>query len=111
MIKLPAILSSYRDKVDGSASLLFQTRELSDEDVLLLRNLRNLEGWLLFAERELQKEDVPEGDPDLERKSAAQRLRAVLFLRWKELGEPDTFESYYSKSMEYFINQVKDKLG
>lgn len=34
----------------------------------------------------------------------------ALFVRWKQLGEPETFKIYYDKAVEHFINEVKAKL-
>lgn len=110
IIKLPAILDDWKERKDGSSRLVFDSRELTDEEVLILRRFRGSEGHLLFAQNQIEKEDIPEGDADVEVKTPSQRLRATLFVRWKNLGEPDTFKIYYDKSMEHFINLVKEKL-
>jgi hypothetical protein len=109
-IKLPAVLDDYRERKDGSSRITFDSRELTEEEVLILRRFRNEEGWLMFSKNVLDKEDIPEKDAEVDTKTPAQRLRAVLFIRWKNLGEPETFKMYYDKTMESFINAVKDKL-
>lgn len=114
MIKLPAELTSYIDKVDGSARLSFNTRELTDAEIILMRRMRNMEGWLLFGDTRPSDEDIPKDDPDVERKSAAQRLRAVMFLLWKQAGEEKEtgleFNEYYKTKMEMIIDKLKGKL-
>lgn len=110
IIKLPACLDNYKERKDGSTSLKFDSREISEEEVLILRRFRNVEGWMLFSTDDLNAKDVPDEEPEVDMKTPAQRLRAVLFLRWKMLGEPNTFRAYYDKSMEHFINEVKSKL-
>ena len=110
IIKLPACLDDYRERKDGSSRLTFDSRELSEEEVLILRRFRNEEGWLLFGKNEIDKEDLPEKDAEVGTRTPSQRLRAVLFIRWKNLGEPETFKMYYDKTMEKFINSVKDRL-
>lgn len=110
IIKLPAVLDDYKERKDGSSRLVFDSRELSDEEILILRRFRGSEGHLLFKENEIEKEEIPEEDAEVSTKTPAQRLRSVLFVRWKQLGEPDTFRQYYDKSVEFFINQVKEKL-
>lgn len=109
-IKLPAALDDFRERKDGSSRITFDSRELSEEEVLILRRFRNEEGWLIFSKNEIDKEDIPENDAEVDVKTPSQRLRAVLFVRWKNLGEPETFKMYYDKAMEHFINQVKEKL-
>lgn len=109
-ILLPACLDDYKERKDGSSRVTFDSRELTEEEVLILRRFRNSEGWLLFSENEIDSTDIPDEDAELDTKTPAQRLRAVLFVRWKALGEPDTFRIYYEKAVEHFINSVKEKL-
>ena len=110
IIQLPAVLDDYRERKDGSSRITFDSRELSEEEVLILRRFRNEEGWLMFSKNQLEKEDLPESDAEVDTKTPSQRLRSILFVRWKNLGEPDTFKMYYDKAMEHFINEVKNKL-
>ena len=109
-IKLPAALDNFTERKDGSSRITFDSRELTEEEVLILRRFRNEEGWLLFSKNELDQEDVPDKDAEVDVKTPSQRLRAVLFVRWKNLGEPDTFKIFYDRAVEHFINQVKAKL-
>lgn len=109
-IKLPAALDDFRERKDGSSRITFDSRELTEEEVLILRRFRNEEGWLIFSKNEIDKEDIPDKDAEVDTKTPSQRLRAVLFVRWKNLGEPETFKMYYDKVMEKFINSVKDRL-
>lgn len=110
MIKVPAALTSYQDKVDGSASLRFSTRELTDEEILILRRFRNSEGWLLFAENDIKEDEVPQEDALVEGKSASQRLYNVLFKLWKQNDGVGDFESYRRIQMEKIISHIKEKL-
>lgn len=109
-IKLPAVLDNFTERKDGSSRITFDSRELTEEEVLILRRFRNEEGWLIFSKNEIDKEDIPDKDAEVDTKTPSQRLRAVLFVRWKNLGEPDTFKKYYDSVMEKFINSVKDRL-
>jgi hypothetical protein len=43
-------------------------------------------------------------------KSHSQRLRAVLFVKWRADGEPGDFESWYASEMSYVINSYKELL-
>ena len=110
MIKLPSILTSYRDKVDGSATLSFATRELTDEEVLILRKFRGSEGWLLFAENDISEKEIPKEEAPLEGKSASQRLYNVMFKVWKEQDGVGDFEAWRKTKMEKIISLYKDML-
>jgi len=43
-------------------------------------------------------------------KTPSKRLRAVLFLMWKQLGEVGDFETYYRVQVEKVIEHLKAKL-
>jgi hypothetical protein len=110
MIQLPSVLTSYRDKVDGSASLTFATRELSDEEIIILRKFRSAEGWLLFKENPISEDEVPKEEAEIEGKTASQRLYNVLFKLWKEHNISDDFEVWRRKEMEKLISLYKSKI-
>ena len=70
-------------------------------------------GWLIFKESQIIPEDIPDYDPATfdQIKSPSQRLRAVLFVYWKEVkGGQGDFESFYRAQVERIIEQYKDKL-
>lgn len=86
MIKLPAYFLRFGSKSDGSASLSFATQELApDEFGELQRNLNGF-GYLIFKQNELKDEDIPTEEAEDEEKTPSQRMRAVIFIRWKQAG-------------------------
>lgn len=110
-IKIPAYLQGFSSKTDGSASLRFSTQELSADDFALLQKHLNLFGWLLFAESDLKASDIPKEEiHEDENKSPSKRLRATLFVWWKQRNETIDFETFYKKQMEVLIDAVKTKL-
>lgn len=112
-VKLPAIFSGIQSKVDGSYKLTFNTREFSGQDAAVLLSMANKECWVLIApDDSLDSVDVPEAKPDsgTNQKTPGQRLRAVLFVTWKSLGQPGDFEMYYAQRLENLINQYKSRL-
>ncbi len=62
----------------------------------------------------MQSSDLPEDDVPLdegESKTPSQRLRAVLFVYWKEVkGGKGDFNAWYRGIMEKLIEQYKGKL-
>lgn len=110
IIKLPAVLDDYKERRDGSSRVVFDSRELTDEEVLLLRRFRGSEGHLLFSLNELQQEDIPKEDAQIEGKSASQRLYNVMFKYWKQTDGVGDFESWRRIKMEAIIQAYKNKL-
>jgi len=111
--KLPAYMDYLGTKKDGSYKITFVTQEMNSEDGMVLLNMRNKLGWLLFSpEDNIKEEEIPKESPKEfpDDKTPSQRLRGVVFLYWKSLGSKGSFDAYYKVLMEKFINQVKVKL-
>ena len=106
-IQVPAIFTGFSSRADGGARLSFATQELSESDFGILKRLHQSFGYVLFAPNEFKEEEVPAQDASDETKSPSQRLRAVLFILWKQRGGKGEFESYYRVMMDQFINDVK----
>lgn len=109
MLKLPVIVLPPGLKVDGSATVKMATRELTNEQVGQLRDMRNMEAWCLISPNPIQNEEVPTEPSEVEQKTPSQRLRAVLFLVSKQLLVTD-FNVWYRAEMEKIIDHYKAKL-
>lgn len=96
--------------MDGSATLSFSTRELTDEEIIILRNFRLKEGWLLFKENAIEASDIPEDDAPVEGKTPTQRLYSVMFKVWKENKLGEDFEGWRRIQMEKIIEMYKKKI-
>jgi hypothetical protein len=114
--QLPAQLESYRSLKDMSLKLSFETNEISPELMSNIHYSLNKFGFLAFAPDALATAELEEID-NLKveytdtGKPPSQRLRAVLYLLWKQKPEGyDTFEAYYLTHMEKLINHFKDKI-
>ena len=106
----PPILTGFSTKSDGGASIRFSTNELSDYDVLELKRKQGTFGFLLYKESEFQPSDIPKGDPDLNNKSQAKRIRAVLYKIYMQQGGGDEFEKFYYEKTNKYIDYLKGKL-
>lgn len=109
---IPAMVYDYRDLKDGGLSIIFHsTLEVTDEDLLEIRKRRGSVGHLLFKENEFDIEDIPEDDVEDERKTASQRLRAVLYYLHKQKGgKKEDFPRWYRRWMEAKIDSIKEDL-
>ena len=110
MFKVPAILTGFSSKSDGSSSVRFGTQELSDNDFLTLKKHHGKFGWLLFSENEIDLKDLPKEQAEDKNKTPSKRLRATLFVLWKQEGEQGDFDAYYRMKVEKLIDFVKSKL-
>lgn len=109
-IQLAAILQGFATKVDGSASLRFTTNELTDNDVLELKRRQGQFGWLLFAPNPFTEASLPTEMAEDTQKTPSRRLRAVLFVLWRQQGSKGDFEIFYRERMDKLIEAVKAKL-
>lgn len=113
MIRLPAYLTGFSSKADGSAALRFATQEVTAEQFALFKESLNSFGWLLFRPNEKAPvdEEIPHEDAEgTEQKRPSQRLRAVLYLIWKKQGGEGDFDVWYRKQMEIIIEKLKTRL-
>lgn len=99
---------------DGSIKLSFDSRELSPEEYMIVMGFRNTEGWLAFQPNEDGIPDLPEERAEVDEKTPSERLRAVLFLWWKQEGDRGRnvglFETFRKEKMEQIISGIKKKL-
>ena len=111
MIRLPAYLTRFSSRSDGSAGISFTTQELLAIDFALLSKSLNQFGYLVFKENDVQAEDIPKEDAE-EDKTPSRRLRATLYVYWKQHKKATIpeFETFYRSQMEEIINYVKTKL-
>lgn len=112
-IVLPSQINPPRLRKDGSASISFDTRELSAEEIFTIMSLRHNEGWLCFAPNH-EEIEIPEEKAEIDEKTASQRLRAVLFVWYKQETEKGNFvglfETFKKEKMEKIIETIKSKL-
>jgi len=110
MIRLPAYLTGYNRKADRSASVRFETQELSTEALVELDKHYQLYGWLVFQENEVKTQDLPTEQAEDTPKTPSKRLRATLFVLWQQGGRVGDFEAFYREKMEKLIDHIKARL-
>ena len=106
----PAILEGCSPLKDGGMSLRFHTQEITAQEKLKLLNFYQSFGYLLFKENSFIDADIPKEDASDETKKPSQRLRAVIYIFWKQHGMEGEFDQFYNKKMEYIISQFKERL-
>ena len=110
VIRLPVITKPPSLRVDGSALIKFETRELTNDEVGALRDHTNMEGWLIFSPNPLQDSDIPRDPAKTDMKTPSSRLRSVLFIWYRQLGSPGEFQHFYETKMNDEIEKIKERL-
>ena len=91
--------------------ITFEISELNNPDVAKIALHGEHYGWLNFTEHKNDLENVDLGKlPKSQRRSASERLRAVLFLLWDRTSKEVGQEDYYQSEMERIIEHYKGKL-
>lgn len=112
-VVLPAVFTKPIFRVDGSVSLVFDTREIAGSEAAILMDQRQKEGWLLFSpNKDMDIVDVPDEKADsmTGQKTQAQRLRGVIYKIFEKRGKQGDFETFYKSYMERIIEREKVNL-
>lgn len=110
-MQVPAQIVDFRPKADRSYKITFETRELSGHDVALLADNFQGEGWMLFRPNgDISSEEVPKTVADSGTKTPSQRLRAIIYLLYKQKGGKSSFDAYYHTSIEKLIDLIREEL-
>lgn len=111
LISVPAQVINMNPKQDRSWKLVFETRELAGDEVKILADNFQGEGWLLFKPNgNIAMDEIPAGDANAGLKSQSQRLRAVIMVLWKQQGAKGDPNAFYATYMEKLIEYTKSKL-
>ena len=107
-------IGSVRSKVDGSVSITLDTPEISGGKIGELFELRKKVAYVYISARQVESNEKAMVDglnPELKGKSPGQRLRNVMYLKWK--NDPEGYkdsETYYIAKMENIIAHYKNDL-
>ena len=109
-IKVKVIIIGIRSKVDHSLGLTLSTPELSTEERSEFMNLQGINCQALFEPLDSVPSGVYEVKKETGQKTQGQRIRAVLFILWKNSGSKEDFEVYYKNQTEKIIEHLKGKI-
>lgn len=109
-IRLNAVITGIRAKVDKSLGLTMGTPELTVEEKSEIMRLQG-ENLIVF----LLPTDEPNAPEykvlkEIENKTPSQRLRNVLYVEYEQSGRKEEWNDYYRMRMEEMIDGVKEKL-
>lgn len=107
---LNAEIGTVSSRADGSVAFRVITGELRPSEAGAVLAFHGKACKVTVLPHEGAPEEVVVVDSEITRKTPGQRLRAVLFLYWKNEGENGRFEDFYAVKMEALIEHVKSKL-
>lgn len=112
LISVPAQVINMNPRQDRSWKLVFETRELSGDEVKILADNYQGEGWLLFKPNSegVDVKEVPTESASAGVKTPSQRLRASIMVLYRELGAKGDPEAFYRTYMEKLIEYVQSKI-
>lgn len=103
-----ATISSITAKVDGSVGYKINTPELKTEEKSAIFDMQNQNVEVLISP--IGAKDIIKVQNDLNNKSQSQRIRAVLYILFKQDNENMTWEQYYQNKTEVYIEHLKTKI-
>lgn len=109
-IKTNIIINSIRSRRDGSLGFSAETPELTTEEKVAFMNLQGQALNTLFEPTEYVSDEVINVEKDVDKKTQSQRIRSVLYILYKQEGEPGEFRDYYFEKTEKYINYLKGKI-
>lgn len=111
IVQVPAIVINMNPRADRSWRIAFETRELTGDEVKILVNNFQGEGWLVFKPNaDVNPTDIPESPAESGTKTPSERLRGVTYILWKQKGAKGDFQAFYNTTMERLIEYMKSKL-
>lgn len=109
-IVLDVILSGFRSRKDKSLGFSASTPELTTVEKVALMDLDGLNLRALLEPRDYSTDGKVEVKGLLEQKPPSQRLRAVLFVQWKQQVKDRSFEQFYLETINALIDSIKATL-
>ena len=99
-----------RAKVDGSLGVSLATPELSATEKTVFMDWMNRDLVMLLQLDQDGAGNIKEVKGEFDRKTPSQRLRAAMYVWWKQAESARTFDDFYLEYMEKTIDHVKSKL-
>lgn len=103
------IIGGVSTRSDNGLTLRLTTPELSPDEKSAVFELQNCELKMLLQRTGEGPAKLVEVKGQFDTKTPSQRLRAVLFVLWKEADGTGDFEDFYRRRMDSIIDKIKEK--
>lgn len=105
-----AVIEGVRSRKDRSLSFTTSTPELTEEQAAAFLGLHGTNVRMMIQPLEIEADALVEVKTELEAKTQAQRIRACIFVAWKQGGKKGSFEDFYQRKTEKIIDWLKTQL-
>lgn len=95
---------------DHSISFGVSTPELTPEQAAAFIHLHGVNVRMMIQPLDVEADAFIEVKSEKEAKTQAQRIRAVIFVMWRQDGRNGDFEDFYRHKTEKIIEWLKTKL-
>lgn len=95
---------------DHSISFSVSTPELTSEQAAAFLGLHGSNCRMMIQPLEEEADAFIEVKAEHEAKTQSQRIRACIFVQWKQGGKKGDFDSFYNRETERIIDWLKKKL-
>lgn len=117
ILQIPAQIIRDKSLLNGARQFTLITNENISPDLLhRLISMENKLGWMTFAVRNIEPEDIidlpalDEVKYDM-KKSPSQQLRNILYVLFgKKGGKPEDFNLWYIREMQKICNSYKNRI-
>jgi len=110
-LKTNAVITGIRSKVDRSLGLTVATPELTSKEKAEVMNLQGVNVNMTIEPLDDTPTEIYQVDKEVGTKSQGQRIRAIIFILWKQGGEEGDFETYYRDKTNQYIYFLKGKIN
>lgn len=109
-IHLPsAIIGSITAKSKNNGiSFRVSTPELNKDELGVVFDLQDQVVDLLIQPSDIEFADIVEVKSEVEKKSQSSRIRGSLFVLWQKRGEEGSFNDFYIRQTDKFIDRIKE---
>ncbi len=110
-IKLNAVITSISSKKDRSLGLRIETPELTTTERSEIMDIQGMNVDLFIKPLDEEAAGITEIKTELDSKTQSQRIKAVLYILWKQDMEDMDFNTYYQSRTERIIEYLKSKIN
>lgn len=108
-IKTQITFGSMTSKKDGSLGIRIETPELSEQERVEFMKLQPTVCTAIFDPID-ETTDIMEVKHEVDAKTPSQRLRAVLFILYRQSDQDKPFSQFYDEKMEAIISKLKERI-
>lgn len=105
-----SVIERISSRKDHSISFGVSTPELTSEQAAAFLGLHGANCRMMIQPLDMEADALVEVKSETEAKTQSQRIRACIFVMWKQGGKKGTFEEFYQRKTEKIIDWLKTQL-